>query len=361
MPPKNKWLRDLGRVAKGVLLFLPLAVLVAAVNGTIDPASLFQRGYERRAAEIIASGQNASQLKNMDDRTFQRDCAELLPYTPDTLVLGSSRCMQLTARGLECETLFNAGVTNGDLRDMISLYELYKELGKTPRRVILMTDYCMFNPAKLDARAYTDGYAAFAARTGTAERKTRRSSEKWKQLFSPTYFQSAIAYWAAGGGSESAVPTLEYETDGDMRRADGSYSYGLGFRGMTDEEKRQAAVSTSAHIAYNMGAYSEDDPVLRQQFELFVDEMQADGVEVVFQLPPINPAMYRAMQQDENYARQLALEEYFRAFAQEKGIGVFGSYDAVSLGLTELDFYDALHCSLEATNRYIPDWLKSSG
>lgn len=43
MSPNNQTLRDLGRVVKGVLLFLPLAALVAAVNVTIDPASLFQR------------------------------------------------------------------------------------------------------------------------------------------------------------------------------------------------------------------------------------------------------------------------------------------------------------------------------
>lgn len=361
MDRKQKALADLRRVLRGALLFLPLLALIAAVNVAVDPASLFQRGYERRAAEIVASGQNASELKNMDDRTFQKECAALLPYTPDTLVLGSSRCMQLTARGLECDTLFNAGVTNGDLRDMISLYELYKSLGKTPRRVILMADYCMFNPAKLDARAYTEGYAAFAARTGTAERKTRRSTEKWKQLFSPTYFQSAIRFWAAGGGSGSPVPTAEYETDSDMRRADGSYSYGLGFRGMTDEEKRAAASGTAANIAYNMGTYEENDPVLQQQFELFVAELQADGVEVVLQLPPINPAMYAAMSQDENYAGQLALEQYFKSFAEARGIRTFGSYDAASLGLTELDFYDALHCSLEATERYLPEWLKGNG
>ena len=129
--------------------------------------------------------------------------------------------------------------------------------------------------------------------------------------------------------------------------------------GMTDEEKREAAAHTSENIPWNMGTYEEDDPVLRQQFELFVEELQADGVEVVFQLPPINPRMYTAMQQDENYAKQLELENYFTAFAAEKGIRTFGSYNAAALGLDETDFYDALHCSLEATNAYLPDWLTS--
>lgn len=341
------------RVLRGAALFLPLLALVAFVNVTVDPASLFQRDYEYSAAQIVASGHNAANLKNMDDRAFQKDCAELLPAAPGTLVLGSSRCLQVTARIAGDAALFNAGVTNGDLRDSISLYELYKGLGKAPRRVILMSDYCAFNPQKLDARAYTDGYADFARRTGTQEMKTRRSREKWRQLFAPTYFQSALAYLEAGGGAgDRPVASDEYEAGTDMRRADGSYSYNAGFRSQTAAERVAGGWVTAGNIEYNMGAYEADSEVLRSQFELFVAEMLADGVEVVLLLPPINPYMYDLMAADPDYAGELALEGYFKGFAARNGLATVGSYDARALGLTEDDFYDALHCSLEATARY---------
>lgn len=349
------------RLARGAALFLPLAALVAAVNVTVDPASLFQRDYEYNAACIVANGQNAANLKNMDDRAFQQDCAALLPAAPTTLVLGSSRCLQVTARITQDEGLFNAGVTNGDLRDSISLYTLYRQLGKQPRRVILMADYCLFNPAKLDSRAYTDGYAEFARRTGTQELKTAGSTEKWRQLFSPTYFQSALAYLEVGAGrADVPLPTADYETDTDMRRADGSYSYNLDFRSHTAAERMADGWTTAWDIAYNMGAYEEDSPVLRAQFERFVAEMQADGTEVALLLPPINPYMYDLMAADPGYVRQLQLEDYFRAFAAENGLAVAGSYDARALGLSEDDFYDALHCSMEATARYWPAALKGA-
>ncbi len=348
-PRPRTWVR----LVRAAALFVPLAVLVAAVNVTVDPASLFQRGYEYRAAQIVAGGQNAAHLKNMDDRAFQQNCAALLPAAPGTLVLGSSRCLQVTARIAGDPTLFNAGVTNGDLRDSISLYMLYRELGKRPRRVILMADYCTFNPAKLDNRAYTEGYAAFARRTGTQEMRTTPSREKWYQLFSPTYFQSALAYLESGTGAASApLPTDEYEAETDMRRADGSYSYNLGFRSQTAAQRMENGWVTAWNIEGNMGAYDEDSPVLRAQFELFVREMLADGTEVTLLLPPINPYMYDLMAADGRYAKQLALEGYFRAFAQENGLAAVGSYDARALGLTEDDFYDALHCSMEATARY---------
>ncbi len=349
------------RLVRGAALFLPLAVLVAAVNVTVDPASLFHRDYEYSVARIVTGGQNAANLKNMDDRTFQRDCAALLPAAPGTLVLGASRCLQVTARTVGDDTLFNAGVTNGDLRDMVSLYMLYRQLDKQPRRVILMADYCLFNPAKLDGRAYTEGYAEFARRTGTEELKTARSVEKWRQLFAPTYFQSALAYLEVGANrADGPQPTTDYETDTDMRRSDGSYSYNAAFRAQTAAQRMASGWTTAWDIAYNMGAYAQDSPVLRAQFELFVAEMQADGTEVVLLLPPINPYMYDLMAADPGYVRQLQLEDYFRAFAAEHGIPVAGSYDARALGLSEDDFYDALHCSLEATARYWPDALKGA-
>lgn len=349
---------NLRRVLKGALLFVPLLVLVMAVNVTVDPASLFQQGYEEEVARIVTDGSNAAELKNMDDRLYQQLCAQMLPQAPHTLVLGSSRSMQLTAKGLDCEGLFNAGVTNGDLRDMISIYLLYKSLDKLPQRVVLMTDYCMFNPGKLDARAYTEGYAAFARSTGTPEMKTPVYSnhKKWLQLFSLSYFQASLDYLEAGGGNKHPVPTTAYECDSDMRRSDGSYSYGLTFRGMTDEQKRENTATMPIHIEFYMGSYEPNSDTLRTQFEQFVALLQADGVEVVFLLPPIHPAMYQSMLNDDRFAAQVGLEDYFRAFAQAGGISTVGSYDAVRLGLTELDFYDMLHCSLEATNRYLADF-----
>lgn len=341
------------RLLRAAALFLPLPLLVAAVNVTVDPASLFRRDYEYRAAQIVADGHNAAHLKNMDDRIFEKDCAALLPAAPGTLVLGSSRCMQVTARTVGDETLFNAGVTNGDLRDSISLYTLYGQLGKRPARVILMADYCAFNPNKLDDRANTEGYAEFAQATGTEELRTPPRQEKWRQLFAPTYFQAALAYLESGtAGSDVPVPTDEYEGETDMRRADGSYSYNREFRSQTAEQRMQNGWTTAWDIGFNMGAYAEDSPVLREQFERFVRQMLDDGVQVTLLLPPINPYMYDLMAADGRYARELALEGYFRDFAQQNGLTAVGSYDARALGLSEDDFYDALHCSMEATARY---------
>jgi len=342
------------RILYDALWFVPIAVLVALVNVKVDPANLFRRDYEYTVAQIVTSGQNASELKNMDDRTFQKYCAKLLTYTPDTLVLGSSRAMQITARDLHCETLFNVGVTNGDLRDFISFYLLYKQNNKLPRRVILMTDYCIFNPAKLDGRAYTDGYQDFAKQIDTQPILSGKSLEKWKQVFSPSYFQTAVRFLLSGGEAQP-VMTTEYEAETDMRRSDGSYSYNAQIRNTraTDITDEQAFI----RMGLTLGEYDDNSAVLRQQFEAFVDQILKDGMDVVFYFPPIHPAYYRQMQQSAQYCSQIQLEEYFKSFADNHGIKTFGSYDAFALGLTEADFHDGLHCSLQATQSILPEWL----
>ncbi len=351
---RGPWLRLL----KAALLFCPLLAFIAVFNISVDPANLYRRDYELNVAQQIVAGNNVTALKNMDDRVFQRHCAQLMDSAPHTLVLGASRGMQLSREITGCDSLFNAAVTNGDLRDMISIYLMYCELDKKPERVILMTDYGLFNESKLDARAMTDGYARFAQETGTTELKTSVSYQKWLEVVSPAYFQDSLRFLEAGNSSTRVEITDAYETDTDMRRADGSYSYGLAFRGMSDEDRISWGKQMALSIEFYLGEYSPPSPVLRQQFELFIDRLQADGVQVILQLPPINPHMYAAVQSDKNFAPMLEIEDDFRAIAAEKGIEVFGSYDALALGLSDTDFYDSLHCSMEATAAYFPQELR---
>ncbi len=346
------------RLLKAALLFVPLLVFIAVFNVVVDPANLYRRDYEINVAQYIAAGKNVTNLKNMNDRIFQRHVAQLTAYTPHTLVLGSSRSMQLSREITGCETMYNAAVTNGDLRDMISLYMLYRDLGKKPDRVILMTDYCLFNTAKLDGRAFVEGYSLFAQQTGTEELKTSAGYRKWLEVVSPAYFQDALRFIEAGHSSTRVDTTDAYQTDTDMRRADGSYSYGLTFRNMTDEERIEWGKQMALSVDFYLGAYEPVSVTLQAQFELFVDMLIEDGVQVVFQLPPLNPHMYEAVKNNAEYASLLELEDYFYTVAKQKGVMAFGSYSAEALGLKDTDFYDSLHCSMEATASYFPQELR---
>ena len=71
-----------------------------------------------------------------------------MPVGKDILILGSSRSLQISSEWFQPRSLFNAAVFGGDLDDMISLFQLCLEGGKTPRVVVLEVNPSLTNERK---------------------------------------------------------------------------------------------------------------------------------------------------------------------------------------------------------------------
>lgn len=349
------------KLLRACLLFVPFVLFVAAVNFYADPANVLRPGYEKAVAEILAGGQNASNIRNMDDRALIREYAAIAPFDIGTLVLGSSHSMQITKETTGDEATFCAGVTGADLRDCISIWRLMKESGQRPKRVVLAVDSWMFAQGCLEGRAMTDGYFRFCKEYGAKALATsvnwQGTLEKVSQIVSIPYFQSSVDYLKKGLHKQrDPVPTLEEYTDTDIRRADGSYGYNLALRTVADEADAHARAADYIRVKPQlMRDFDGISPVLQQQFELFLDEMQADGVQVALFLSPYHNDYYRHMAaQADNYREILGVEELVRGIAAQRGIPVVGSYDPEQCGLTIFDFYDGMHCSSESVARFYP-------
>ena len=341
-----------------VLVFLPFILLIVGVNYYADPANILQQGYEEKVAEILVSGQNASNIRNMDDRALIREYAETTNLQIDTLLLGSSHSMQITKEITKDPNTFGAGVTGSDLRDCISIWRLMLKNGQNPKRVVLTIDPWMLAEGCLDKRAMTDGYFEFCKEHGT---KPLASSKNWQaglekigQAFSLSYFQSSVDYLKKGlHKTREPIATQEFYTQTDMRRADGSYGYSAEIRNVTPENMYDRVKNYILFKPELMTRFDGISPVLTQQLELFLQEMQQAGVEVSLFLSPFNNAYYdHIKQQTDNYQQMLAVEPLVREMAKKMGIRVIGSYDPYACGLTQMDFYDGLHCSSEAVQRF---------
>lgn len=351
------------RLVKPALLFLPLVLLLVCVNWYADPANVLQSGYEVRAAEILASGQNAANLRNMDDRAFMRTYVELRTQPVGTLAIGSSHCMQMTTGLTGDPDFFCAGMTGADLRDCISVYRLFCEKGFAPQRVILVVDPWFFCENTLERRAMTEGYAAFCAEHGFTPYGVD-SSYLWERFmqkgnfFSIPYFQSSLEYLKKGlHRNREIVPTAEHLAEGAMRRADGSYCYEAEYRNAPPEVVRQLAqdcITIPPEYVRNFTGITWD---LVEQLRAFLQEMQADGVQAAVMLAPYHPHYYAHMRESELYREILSMEGIVREMAEELGIPAFGSFDPAVCGLDETDFYDAQHCREEAMYRFYPDDL----
>lgn len=353
------------RIFRAALCFLPFILFVIGVNFYADPANVLRVGYEKSVAEIMASGKNVSNIRNMDDRLFIREYVRLRRQPVDTLVLGSSHSMQVTSELTGDPNTFCAGVTGADLRDCISIYRLFREQLGAPKRVVLTVDCWFFSEGTLEGRAMTDGYEAFCRENGFSPLGVDGGTsfvqkiEKLSQAVSLPYFQSSVDFLRRGlDKTRNPVPTRDFYSETDMRRADGSYCYNAALRDITPEKAVSIAlpyIIVKPDFATNFNGISDN---LSVQLEAFVAELKEDGVEVALMLAPFQNDYYDYMKaQTDNYREILFTEQIVRDIAARVGVRVFGSYNPYECGLTRMDFYDGLHCSDTAMYSFYPDDL----
>lgn len=341
----KKLLRSLGLLA----LFL---AMVFGINLTVDPAHIASDRYAAEAAQIMAAGQNVTNLHNLDDRELIRLYVQQRTQPVELLVLGSSRSMQVTKELTGVGNTFCAGVTGADLRDCISAYMLFREQDLLPKQVVLCADYWFLSQGNLDGRALTEGYETFCAQTQNIPFRTAsRLQTRLKELFSFSYFQSSVSMLLKDSGRLRLEATEQRDNLYGTRRADGSYSYEQAYR-----IREAAAVEKDAkeNCIYNAlaASFTGTDKELCAQLEDFIALMQADGVQVALQLAPMHPLYYAHMQTDPAYAEILTTENYFYSLEDKLGVQCFGSYDPSDFGMTGADFYDAQHPSAEGIYAY---------
>lgn len=347
---------------KGLLLVVPVLGLMMHVNYTVDPSGLFHGGrFEREAVELLLEGYPISNYDALDSYTRSINEALIMNSDPfDTIVIGSSRCMQINAEMAgEKNRFLNMGVVAGDYQDLFGTFYICVRENKLPKRVILSMDPWMLNIKEVDSRSNRDLYLEFIkGKLGfEANYDLPDPAAKWEALLDPAYFQGAIDYQGrdtAGEAKPEAVTQDLYEQTTTVKMPDGTILYDKPFRERSPAQVEESIMTVALSFAagFRVSDYHEPSPELCRQFEAYVAFMQERGIEVIFYLPPYPNAVYdRLMDKASEYGYEgvFKTEEYLRTLAAEKGIALYGSYDPYALGLTHGDFYDHLHLRAEST------------
>ncbi len=336
--------------AKGVKhLFLSLFMLllfmliVITVNVMVDPSNILRDDVAQEAAQIMAQGSNAENVKNLKDRNLLSYYAGIRQEPIDILALGSSRIMQLSQEMVsDTENYFCAGVTGSDLRDCIDTYFLFANEVNTPEKVIIVAESWFLSDGNLDPRANTEYYTEFCQSINSVPLGEENPYEEYLEFASFSYFQGSLDSVFSGSNRLEITPTSLEEGVNEIRRADGSYSY--------SEEYRNGGALQSNNLAMERTIYGSMSSLytgingdLQFQFESFVDTMMQNGVEVEILLVPFHPLYFDYMQTQEEYEGIVATQEYFEQFAHDRDIEIIGSYNPYTLGFDANDFYDAVH------------------
>lgn len=337
-----------------ISLLLAFLLVVFSVNFIADPANLMNQAYEQKLVEILVSGKNAANVENMEDRRFLQLYSEARTQPIDTLVLGSSRTMQISPAVTGDENTLAASVTGSDLRDVINSYFLFEDRGFTPDTVVLSLEMWYLSEGNLDNRAHTDGYEKFCKQMGLKPLRTgtvRRS--QLKNFFSFSYFQSSVEYLIKNKMKKPLPVAIEDRwADTPVKRVDGTYGYDRKIREQPKSQVDQS-VKDKKVIDFIAEDFSGISMELYDQLDAFIGYLQQKGITVRLLISPVHPGYYHLMQSKPDvYAQAFESERLYRELAAKYGIGLYGSLNPDVLGVTEDDFYDAIHPKEEALMRY---------
>lgn len=363
---------------KLLILLLPIGLIVIALNWSIDPGRIFSRSgevNERQLASLLLRPANVASINwNMNDRLLQKYYADLLPNKPKVLVLGSSRSMQINSAMVPMTPFVNASVVGASLEDLLAVYELYQERDKLPDILIIGIDPWIFNPNNEQNsrwRALSDEYQRARLRLGPQDRlnftlpKEIATLQMYSELISPSYFQQSIKWLMLPKQTRSDPAhdfsvTTESISEQEIRFSDGSRQYSRDRLQKTSEEVSKVVTQAlQRKPLYSLGEFQRLDPDLLQTWKAFIEAIKSHGTMIILFLPPYHPTFYNYLETHPEYGATLEVERQIRAFSQEQGLLMVGSYDPRQCLFSEQDFVDDMHARRESMPKLLGPALQA--
>lgn len=331
---------------------LPLLVIMISINYIYDPANIFHKGIIDETVDMIKKGYHVEGLVDYDERLFQERFINAQDYAPEVIAVGSSRIMQLCSEDIG-KSFLNHGMSGAGIYDYMGILGVYEFQNMMPRTVLIGADPWILNENNGETRflTLTEYIQIFQGESeGSSDLKQNKIAlEEKKQLISPAYFQAAIKQIGKKSVQPSFYETSVNETDGFLRRVDGSTSYEKKIRMKTVEQVNAEAYSyVSEENIYQLQNYNELSVELKDKFELLVGFLNKKNIKVVIYLPPYHPYVYQYIELSHQYQCVLEAEAYFRQYAREHQIEIYGSYNPKHSGCDDTDFLDGMHLKAES-------------
>jgi hypothetical protein len=345
----------------GLLRFLPVPILILAVNYFEDPANIFRKGeYEAGIVDNLIKGNHVSNISNYDERLLQKYFIEKLQYCPETIILGSSRVMQLGKGFFNGEKLINNGVSGASIEDFLAIYELYEKKGCRPKKVLIGLEPYYLNENndqtrwKVLSEEYMNSMKKLAPETEIENVKLIDSKyTKYKELWSLTYFKNSLNYIFRGIDLE--YKPVKTEINKDLTKlTDGSITY--------SEESRNSPMSVINGYAnasineipmYSMRDFRRLSEKNKDVLVKFFTHLLQQGTEIEIFILPYHPTVYDYCKRNSYYNTVFQAEKYYYRMADSLHLKIRGSYDPVVNHFTDSSFYDGFHCKEKTLSEII--------
>ena len=280
---------------------------------------------------------------NIDERNFQSSRLSLPLRNVETLVMGSSRIMQVGAATLKEPTL-NLSVSGAGLEDDIAVIgEATKKL--SPNRVLIGVDPWLLNRLNDNDRWKSASYLyehwlKIISKEDSTILNSNAFFDSVRKDEINNYFSSGIArklYKKVNFESGSLVAKNGDVDDVAKKSYDGFHIYNDEYQSTTQDLMRQ---DFNRLLSYQMQDFDYDSKAKYTLIKL-ASWLIRSNVDVYFVLSPYHPGLYSRML--ESNSMHIEAEKSFRNIALELGVKVIGSYNPKIDGCVANDFYDGMH------------------
>jgi len=354
-PKFSSEISSVGKVLQKFFCFTPILLLIFLTNYFVDPAFLYHGdGYAQRVARILTSGHNVGWV-DCDERLVQKYYINDLKASPDVLILGSSRSMQIGEDVFHGLKTVNSSVSEDLLADDLGILQIYDEKGILPKVLILEASPWMLN-AQFSRKKYQSIYPdiwVMSQKLGVRDGWISKPvSPQYINMFSLSYFQSAVSLALEQRHDHKDKFFVTDETAGDYRIKlhDGSLSWPTQMLvAKTDEQIGRAATQM---LSENRKDYEFHlDNARMDIMDKLIGYLQKKGVDVVIFLPPYPEETYKQFLLNPKMRSVFDAEVYFRSLAHKYHLKVAGSYNPLMYGFKDADFLDGIHARKEALGR----------
>lgn len=348
--------KDMGKLFFKILAFSPLLLIIILGNLYIDPANIYRKkSYEDGMGKILASGHNVGNFSDCDERLVQKYFTEHLSRPVSTLILGSSRAMQI-GNNVFPDGVVNGSVSGGVLEDYLGIYYNYYLKNINLKEVVIGIDPWLLNGGSRELRwqSIKDDVEAMKIKLKRGSRKNLKDliSEKYLNIVSLSYFQESLRSLLSKKVVRDYVLTDEIQSTFMIKSSDGRLIYGEDRRKMTTEQIELAAkVYASEKIVYGFNNFVDLDVEIGKTLENFIRFLKERGVKVVFFLSPYHPTTYKMLISRSDTRVLLKVEEFLSDLAKRNNVELVGSYNPEYLGLDKKMFFDGMHPRGEAIQK----------
>ncbi|EKD70116.1 MAG: hypothetical protein ACD_46C00631G0001 [uncultured bacterium] len=358
-----------------LIMSLIITIVIILINYYGDGGYQFYRSksFEKRLSQALLGNKKVLVCSNYNDRNVKKLLLKNNFQQHDILALGSSRTMLIQDNIFSSSHFFNASVTSASLEDDLSIFFLYQKHGVMPKKIFIGLDPWLVsknvNKNLWKISFLHEYYHANQLFFGEKNILTHYKNvfgffEKYKPLLSPTYLRESIKKIRFLLFSNQHSDIIVNPTQDQISNSPACYLHLPDGTRLTSQEEE----STSPEQADYAGSvethqFSPDSVEFskknKKMFEEFIGYLNQQGIEVIFYLPPYEPAVYAEIQRNSNYKMIKSTEKYFRLTASKYHIKVVGSYNPFVLGLKSEDFIDDIHLKKQGIDKFLKKELNA--